>query len=382
MEDNKGDQLQETNSYDTHHSGGLSVESQNIQLMSNASERKLPLRSGAHHWVLVSLSIVALVGGQCSATLLSRFYFERGGNSIWLLTLIPNVGWPVLILPLLFARKHHPHSTNPLKPKIFCIYICLGLLLTGDNFLYTWGISFLPVSTFSILCSTQLAFNAIFAYLMVGQKIGPYVLNSLVLLTFSAVLLGLSHSSNTTQGEISSSHFILGYVYTISASVVIGLILPLMQVVFTKVLGQESLTAVLEMQIYTSVVATVVCVVGLCSSGQLRRIREEANAFTEGKLAYSMTLIWTAIGWQIHSVGLIGLISLVSSLFSTVISTVALPLVPVLAVVFFHDIMEAPKIMALILGMWGFASYVYGGYMDSKVVQVDQIQSEQISTLV
>ncbi|GLJ37481.1 hypothetical protein SUGI_0761500 [Cryptomeria japonica] len=215
--------------------------------MSNASERKLPLRSGAHHWVLVSLSIVALVGGQCSATLLSRFYFERGGNSIWLLTLIPNVGWPV---------------------------------------------------------------------------------------------------------------------------------------VFTKVLGQESLTAVLEMQIYTSVVATVVCVVGLCSSGQLRRIREEANAFTEGKLAYSMTLIWTAIGWQIHSVGLIGLISLVSSLFSTVISTVALPLVPVLAVVFFHDIMEAPKIMALILGMWGFASYVYGGYMDSKVVQVDQIQSEQISTLV
>ncbi|KAH9319771.1 hypothetical protein KI387_021540, partial [Taxus chinensis] len=151
-----------------------------------------------------------------------------------------------------------------------------------------------------------------------------------------AALLGLSHSSSTTNDQPSSSHFILGYVYTISASVMLGLILPLMQLVFTKVLGQESLTAVLEMQIYTSIVVSMVCMLGLYLSGELRSIREEATAFRAGKIAYSMTLLWTAIGWQIHSVGLFGLISLVSSLFSNVISTVALPAVPILAVALFQ----------------------------------------------
>ncbi|CAK9146312.1 unnamed protein product [Ilex paraguariensis] len=50
-----------------------------------------------------------------------------------------------------------------------------------------------------------------------------------------------------------------------------------------------------------------------------------------------MNLVWTAMTWQVFSIGAVGLIFKVSSLFSNVISTLGLPIVPVLAVFIFQD---------------------------------------------
>ncbi|KAH9319772.1 hypothetical protein KI387_021541, partial [Taxus chinensis] len=54
-----------------HQSSDLAVVIQGAQHTSSAIETTLPLRKGTHHWILVLLSIITLVGGQCSATLLS-----------------------------------------------------------------------------------------------------------------------------------------------------------------------------------------------------------------------------------------------------------------------------------------------------------------------
>ena len=64
---------------------------------------------------------------------------------------------------------------------------------------------------------------------------------------------------------------------------------------------------------------------------------------------------------QVFDVGVVGLIFLVSSLFSNVISTLALPIVPILSMGFFHDRMDALKIISMLLSIWGFVSYVFGG---------------------
>lgn len=53
-------------------------------------------------------------------------------------------------------------------------------------------------------------------------------------------------------------------------------------------------------------------------------------------------------------------ISEVSSLFSNAISVSVLPVIPILAVIFFHDTMDAIKFI------WGFVSYVYECYLDDK----------------
>ena len=61
--------------------------------------------------------------------------------------------------------------------------------------------------------------------------------------------------------------------------------------------------------------------------------------------------------------GVVGLMFLVSSLFSNVISTLALPIVGIFSVGFFHDRMDALKIILMLLSIWGFVSYVFGGCM-------------------
>ena len=160
---------------------------------------------------------------------------------------------------------------------------------------------------------------------------------------------------------MNTSKYIIGFICTIAASAMYGLILPSMQLVFNRVLKKETFAVVLEIQIFTSIVATVVCIIGLSIGGEFRDMKEEDESFTTGTVSYYMTLIWFGIGWQVFAVGVVGLIFLVSSLFSNVISTLALPIVPILSVGFFHDRMDALKIISMLLSIWGFVSYVFDG---------------------
>ena len=69
---------------------------------------------------------------------------------------------------------------------------------------------------------------------------------------------------------------------------------------------------------------------------------------------------------------MLGLIFEVSSLFSNVIGTLALPIVPILAIVFFHDKINGVKFVALLLAVWGFLSYVYQHYLDDKKAKAEK----------
>ena len=93
--------------------------------------------------------------------------------------------------------------------------------------------------------------------------------------------------------------------------------------------------------------------------------REKMN-FELGKVSYLMILLWTAMAWADFSVGMMGLIFELSSLFSNVIITLGLPIVPVLAVVVFSYKMNGVKVTAMLLGIWGFVSYMYQCYLDDS----------------
>ncbi|XP_058104172.1 probable purine permease 11 isoform X2 [Magnolia sinica] len=317
-------------------------------------------------WFLVILNIFFLLSGQSVATLLGRFYYDKGGNSKWMATLVQTAAFPFLLIPLfLFPSSPSPSTTTPppsVKMLAF-IYISLGLLIAGDNMMYSYGLLYLPVSTYSLICATQLAFNAVFSYFLNSQKFTPFILNSVILLTFSAALLGVRADSEGPN-RVSAGKYAVGFLCTLGASATYSLILSLMQLSFQKVLKKETFSVVLEMQMYTSVVATCVCVIGLFASGEWRSLKGEMHGFEKGKTSYVMTLAWTAVGWQVCSVGVVGLIFVVSSLFSNVISTFSLPVVPIFAVIFFHDKMDGVKILAMLLAVWGFISYIYQHYLD------------------
>ncbi|KAI4368109.1 hypothetical protein MLD38_016706 [Melastoma candidum] len=333
-------------------------------------------------WFRVLMYSFFVLAGQSVATLLGRLYYDKGGKSKWLETFVQLAGFP-LVMPLYWlvavkSRKEcYQGRDSGLRPgmnappsywKLVFVYVSLGVLVAADSFLYSVGLLYLPVSTYSLISSTQLAFNAVFSFFLNSQKFTPSIVNSLVLLTISSTLLVFqpdSSSGSSTNGSVSRAKYMVGFICTVVASAGYGLILSLTQLSFRKVIKRETFKAVLEMFIFQSLVASSIIFIGLFVSGDWTLLKREMKDYKLGEVSYMMTLAWTAISWGIFSVGAIGLISDVSSLFSNSISTVGLPIVPVFAAVFFHDSMDGVKVVSMVLAIWGFISYLYQHYLDN-----------------
>lgn len=335
-----------------------------------SQRQQLPAKKHLGWWLRIFLYTVFLLAGQSTATLLGRLYYDKGGNSKWMATLVQSAGFPILMPLLLFfprssaSAEASESAAATTITSLLLLYLFFGLLLAGDNMMYSYGLLYLPVSTYSLVCATQLAFNALFSFLLNSQKFTALTFNSLVLVTISATLLAVHPDSADSTTQASKSKYIIGFLCTLGASATYSLYLSPLELSFKKIIKRETFDAVLDMQIYPSFVATCASIVGLFASGEWINLRAEMKGFQKGKVSYVMTLVWTAITWQISSVGLLGLIFEVSSLFSNVISTVSLPIIPILAVIFFHDKMDGVKVMALLLAIWGFLSYVYQHYLD------------------
>ncbi|XWS16827.1 hypothetical protein CRYUN_Cryun33cG0013900 [Craigia yunnanensis] len=326
-------------------------------------------------WVLVVLNILFLLLGQSVAVLLGKFYFKHGGHSKWMGALVQTAGFPVLFLPLLFfpSPKMLPSTCNNTShPSLFTlilVYFSLGCLLAIDNFLYSLSLWFLPISTYSLICTSQLVFNAIFSCVINSEKLTILILKSVILITISASLVAVHPDISESKDEKDSGgkkEHVIGFLCTVGASAAYALLLSLTQFSFEKILKKETFTVVFEMQIYTSLVSTFVCIVGLFSCSEWKKLNYEMETFKKGRVLYVLSLVGAALSWQICTVGVLGLIFLVSSLFSNVVSMLSLPFVPVVAVLFYHEKMDGVKIVAMLLTIWGFASYLYQQYLDDN----------------
>ncbi|PON37345.1 Purine permease [Parasponia andersonii] len=324
-------------------------------------------------WIRIGVYGFFVLSGQTVATLLGRLYYEKGGKSKWMGTLVQLVGFPVLLPYYFISAKRYKTKTNDnttiqSKPPSFLvlasIYLVLGLIIAADCYLYSVGLLYLPVSTYSLICASQLAFNAFFSFFLNSQKFTPYIINSLVLLTTSSLLLVFQSDSEDTS-QVSKGKYAIGFVCTIGASAGYGLVLSLTQFFMNRVLKKQTFSVIMDVIVFQSLVASLATLVGLFASSEWASLGKEMNEYELGKVSYVMNLTWTAISWQVFSIGVVGLILEVSSLFSNVISVLGLPLVPVLAVFFFHEKMDGIKAMAMVLAIWGFISYAYQNYLDT-----------------
>lgn len=334
-----------------------------------ANQPKVLLQQNFSWWLKISIFTFFLLSGQTMATILGRLYFDKGGNSKWMATFVQTAGFPFILVLYFTSPLKNPTTNNTIKPNSpsklirLLIYTTFGIFLAANCMLYSLGLLYLPVSTYTLICASQLGFNALFSFFLNAQKFTPFVINSVFLLTISSTLLVFNKDS-TDSKKISKGKFVIGFICTLGASAGYGLILSLVQFCFRKVFKQENFKVVLDMIIYPSMVATAAILVGLFASGEWKTLKREMEEFELGHVSYLMTLIWTAIGWQAFNIGCTGLIFEVSSLFSNIISTLGLPIVPVLAVFIFHDKMNGLKVIAMVLAIWGFVSYVYQHYLD------------------
>ncbi|KAF8107550.1 hypothetical protein N665_0119s0016 [Sinapis alba] len=351
--------------------GDQNLEANLIEATESSSSSSVSQTKNYKRWFRLSIYVFFVLFCQPLATILGRLYYENGGESTYVVTLLPLIGFPVLILFNFLSQLRQPKSTDtnvnqsPSFTTLVSVYMCTGLLLSAYAYLYAIGLLYLPVSTFSLILASQLAFTAFFSYFLNSQKFTPFIVNSLFLLTVSSALLVVDTESEDTT-NVSRVQYVIGFICTIGASAGIGLLLSVIQLLFRKVFSEHTSSVVMDLTIYQSLVASCVVLIGLFASGEWKTLPSEMRNYKLGQVSYVVTLASAAISWQVYTVGLVGLIFESSSVFSNSITAVGLPIVPVIAVIVFHDKMEASKIFSIILAVWGFLSFVYQHYLDEK----------------
>ncbi|CAI8596719.1 unnamed protein product [Vicia faba] len=346
------------------------------------------MRKKSRYYLKIAIYAALVLVGQSAATLLGRLYFVKGGKSKWMATVVQLAGFPILFPYYFFisstkklTKNINSNIIDPNQASVFMlafVYVSIGLFAGLLCYLFSFGLLYLPVSTFTLICSSQLGFNALFGYFLNSLKLTPCIINSLVLLTISSSLL-VFQSESSSSTDASKKMYVIGFICTLAASAGYGLVLSLTQLAFKKVVKSESFKAVMDMIIYQSLVATCVTLVGLFASGEWNSLKKEMEEYEMGKGSYVLDLTFTAISWQVFNIGCVGLIFEFSALFSNAISVVGLPIVPILAVVFFQDKMHGIKAISMVLAGWGFVSYMYQQYLDESNVEANKRDTPHVT---
>nr|AYQ58116.1 nicotine uptake permease 1 [Nicotiana undulata] len=335
--------------------------------------------------ILLLMSCLLLAVGVCGGPLMMRLYYVEGGSRIWLSSWLQTGGWPLTLIPLafLYYYRRKTEASNAkfylVTPRIFIASFVIGIATGLDDFLYSWGGSKLPVSTSSLLLAAQLAFTAVGAYFIVKLKLSPFSINAVVLLTVGAVLLGIRANGDRPEG-VTSKQYIIGFMMTLLAAALYGVILPCIELIYMKAKQAITATLVLEIQMIMSFAATAFCTVGMIVNKDFQAMSREAKQFNLGEAKYYTIIVCTAAIWECFFVGIIGVIYCSSSLMSGVMIAVLLPVTEVLAVIFFKENFSGEKGLALFLSLWGFVSYFYGEFRQTKKQKNTSPEAEMTTT--
>lgn len=324
-------------------------------------------RKDARYWLILFVGCIAMMTAFPASSILSRLYYQDGGKRRWLVAWIAVAGWPITALMLLpFYLKHV--SPTRLSWQLLLAYAVLGFLSGADNLMYSWAYSYLPASTASLLSASSLAFTAIFAYFLVGKKLNALSFNAVGVITAGVVILALDSSSDRPAG-VSKQQYAVGFILDIAGSALHGLIFALSELAFLKLVGRDSIHVVLEQQAMVSFFGCVFTTIGVVASGDFSVMRSESREFHLGPVAYYMVLIWTAITFQLGILGSVAILYLASTLLAGVLNAIRVPITSIAAVIFLHDPMSGFKILSVLLTIWGFGSYIYGGFREVQFRQ-------------
>ncbi|KAF6166786.1 hypothetical protein GIB67_005662 [Kingdonia uniflora] len=212
----------------------------------------------------------ALLGvGSIVAPLLVRLYFVRGGARIWLSSWLQTAGFRYCfsLFYSLTSIDVKIVQKGKVKPyfftrRLFITSAIIGVLGEVASYLYASGAGKVPVSTSTLLLSTQLAFVADFTFIIVKQKVTSYSLNSVVLLTVASLILGL-HANGDRPNHESDKMYYAGFSMTLGAAALVGFNFPLIELMYMKAKQKVTYYLVMEMQLVICIFATAFSTVGM-----------------------------------------------------------------------------------------------------------------------
>ncbi|KAG7597631.1 hypothetical protein ISN44_As06g019710 [Arabidopsis suecica] len=348
-----------------------------------------------NHWPTITISIIFVIIGQSIAKLLENFYYDkinrseynenRQNDGVWTQSLLQTVGFPLLLLPFLIfitknKRNHHqqpPITSDSIHVKsLAVIYICIGIIMAVQGRLAAMGKLEIPFGVFTLIYTTQLFFTPIFAAFINKIKFNRWVVISVIL----AIITGALTLSSSFGGEPDEAeeNYARGSWAALFAGICFALLLCNIQNVFDSYIFKRtettnkktSFASVFEVIIFSSLVATIISVVGLLIAGEQHELKREMNGFSKGKGSYVMAMVGQAVSWQVYWVGIVGLVYSVSSVLSNVISVITWPIVSVLVVIFFNfmdDEFDAFKGVALVTAVLSAAAYFFRLHKENRM---------------
>ncbi|KAK9163984.1 hypothetical protein Syun_004886 [Stephania yunnanensis] len=340
-----------------------------------------PKASMKYRRPLLLLRCISLAIGLAGAPLLLRLYYSHGGKRRWLITTVQTAGFPLLLIPIasniFISRSRRPAKLSSflIDRKLAMSGALMGFFLGLDSFLYSLGLSYLPLSTSTIIMATQLVFIAVFARLIVKQRFTAYSVNSVALMVMGCVLLGVRANGDRPPG-VSNGQYLLGFFMTLMCAALIGALWPCMESCFTNTtISSKPLDfcGLLQFQFCLTFSATVFSVAGMLANKDFQVLREEAKEFGLGSSGYWLTIIGAAVLYQFSLGGGAGSTFTASAFFSGIVISVLVPITDILALILFGEAFTAEKGMALALCSWGLLSYLYGEYRSrSSKKEVDK----------
>ena len=236
-------------------------------------------------------------------------------------------------------------------------------MLGLSNLCFSWGNSYLPLSTSSLVLSSQLVFTLILSIIIVKQKITFLNLNCVILLTISCVILALNSSGDRPEG-LTRRKYLIGFLSIVCAGFLFALYLPVMEKIYRKV---DCYAIVMEMQFVMELTATVLATVGMAVGGGFGEMRRESGeGFDLGPTWYWLTVGFNVVTWQLSFMGAAGMVFLTTSLTGGICMTALMAMNVLGGVVVYGDEFKGPKVVSMVLCLWGFCSYVYGMFVEMK----------------
>ncbi|KAJ1290017.1 hypothetical protein BS78_02G210000 [Paspalum vaginatum] len=260
---------------------------------------------------LVVVNFVLMVVGSAGGPLFLRAYFLQGGARKWLSSFLQTAGFLLLLVPLFLSfsrRRRRGDNDKPfflMTPGLLAASTVIGLMTGLDDLLYAYGLAYLPVSTSSILISTQLAFTAAFALLLVRQRFTAFSVNAVALLSAGAAMLGMNAGGDRPAG-VSTAQYGAGFAMTLGAAALYGLILPVMELSQARHAARAgdaavTYTLVIEMQLAIGLTATIFGALGMLANNDFQAIPGEARDLGLGRSGYYLLLAGSAATYQCSS---------------------------------------------------------------------------------